>query len=139
MEPDLKYPVFVFQKYNDMIYVFFNERDLKSTNTEIFKSFNYKNVVHVDSLGNEYQIYKAFKVKYLGLCGFNPLLKGRQILIDFEYSGDVKSLDLSDFKENIIVRVEKTKRIWQTGWDINELKEKIANSSSFMEIATLLK
>lgn len=139
MEPDLKYPVFVFQKYNDMIYVFFNERDLKSTNTEIFKSFNYKNVVHVDSLGNEYKIYKAFKVKYLGLCGFNPLLKGRQILIDFEYSGDVKSLDLSDFKENIIVRVEKTKRIWQTGWDINELKEKIANSSSFMEIATLLK
>ena len=122
-----------------MIYVFFNERELKSTSTEIFKTFNYKNMVHIDSLGNEYKIFKVFKVKYLGLWGFNPLLKGRQILIDFEYFSEVKALKLSDFKKNIIGRVEKTKSIWQSGWDVNELKEIIASSSSFIEIANLLK
>ncbi len=139
MRIDLKYPVFVFWKNDNMVYVFFNERDLKSTNTQIFNTFNYKNVVHIDSLGNEYKIEKTLKVKYLGLWGFNPILKGRQILIDFEYSPEIKTIQLSDFKNEVIHRIDKTKKIWQSGWDINELKELIKSSSSFQEIANLLK
>jgi hypothetical protein len=139
MQISLEYPVFLFQKNDDMIYVFFNDIELKSTNTQIFKVFNYKNVIHIDSLGNRYKIKKAFKVKYLGLLGFNPLLKGRQILIDFEYELEVEQIQLLDFKKDLIQRVDKKKQIWQSGWDINELKEAITNSSSFKEIAYLLK
>lgn len=134
----LKYPIFVLQKGDDMIYVFSNEKDLKSTNTEIFENLDYKNSVHIDSLGNIHKIDKAFKVKNLGLFGFNPLLKGKQILIDFEYTSEVEKIALDDFKKDILARVDKTKKIWQSAWDIEELKNAIANSKSFEEIAVLL-
>lgn len=135
----VEYPIFVFQKGDSMIYVFSNEKDLKSTNTEIFEKLNYKDTVHIDSLGNKYKIDKAFKVKNLGLFGFNPLLKGKQILIDFEYEPEVEKITLDDFKKDILARVDKTKRIWQSAWDIEELKNAIANSKSFEEIAGFLK
>lgn len=135
----IKYPIFVLQKSDDMIYVFSNEKDLKSTNTEIFEKLNYKDTVHIDSLGNKYKIDKAFKVKNLGLFGFNPLLKGKQILIDFEYKPEVEKITLDDFKKDILVRIDKTKKIWQSAWDIEELKNTIENSLSFEDIAKLLK
>ena len=135
----LQYPVFAFQKNDNMIYVFFNEKDLKSTNTEIFEKLNYKDTVHIDSLGNKYKIDKAFKVKNLGLFGFNPLLKGKQILIDFEYNPEIEHINLNDFKKDILVRIDKTKKIWQSAWDIEELKNTIENSLSFEDIAKLLK
>lgn len=122
-----------------MIYVFFKEVDLKSTSTQIFKTFNYQNVIHIDSLGNKYKIKKAFKVKYLGLWGFNPLLKGRQILVDFEYESEVEQITLDDFKRDILFRIDKTKRIWQSAWDIEELKTTVENSKTFKGIAQLLK
>lgn len=139
MQVELKFPVFAFRKNDNMAYVFFKERDLKSTSAQIFKTFDYENVTHIDSLGSKYRIKRAFKVKYLGLWGFNPLLKGRQILVDFDYAPEVEKVLLNDFKKEIIHRIDKTKRIWQSGWDISELKEAIANSSSFEKIAFLLK
>lgn len=139
MQLNLKYPVFVFQKNDDMVYVFFNERDLKSTNTLIFKDFDYKNVIHIDSFGSRYKIKNVFKVKYLGLWGFHPFLKGKQILVDFEYELEAEKVLLTDFKKEIIQRIERSKRIWQSGWDIDLLKKAVAESISFEEIANFLK
>ncbi|WP_207534481.1 hypothetical protein [Desertivirga arenae] len=93
----------------------------------------------VDRLGHKYKINKAFKVKYLGLWGLNPLLKGRQILIDFEYDPEIQSVSLDDFKEEIIKRLEKKKRFWETSWNVEELKQKVFNSPTFSGIAELLK
>ncbi len=135
----LQYPVFAFQKGDDMIYVFFNDKDLKSTNTEIFEKLNYTDTVHIDSLGNKYKVDKAFKVKNLGLFGFNLLLKGKQILIDFEYEPEIRQITLNNFKKDILIRIDKTKKIWQSAWDIEELKNAIENSLSFKDIAELLK
>ncbi|MBD3906404.1 hypothetical protein NAL32_20980 [Chryseobacterium sp. Ch-15] len=135
----IQYPIFVLQKGDDIIYVFSNEKYLKSTNTEIFEKLDYKDTVHIDSLGNKYKIDKAFKVKNIGLFGFNPLLKGKQILIDFEYESEVEKITLDDFKKDILARVDKTKKIWKSAWDIEELKNAISNSQSFEEIAVLLK
>ena len=89
---ELNYPVFAFLKGDNMIYVFFDELSLKSTNTQILKTLKYEDICHVDSLGNKYKIDSAFKVKYLGLWGFNLLLKGRQILIDFDYKPSIDSI-----------------------------------------------
>ncbi|MEG1239246.1 hypothetical protein [Chryseobacterium sp.] len=55
----IQYPIFVLQKGDDIIYVFSNEKYLKSTNTEIFEKLDYKDTVHIDSLGNKYKIDKA--------------------------------------------------------------------------------
>lgn len=139
MKSPIEYPIFVFQKNDNMVYVFSSEKDLKSTNTELFEKLNYKDMVHIDSAGNQYKVAKAVKVKNLGFFGFNPLLKGKQILIDFQYDSEIEPLSLDSFKRDIIARVGKTKNVWQSGWDVEELKKAVANSQSFEEIADLLK
>lgn len=138
MQTKLNYPVFVFKKEDNMIYVFFKERELKSTNDYFLSKDGFIGNAIIDSTGNKYKINKVVKVKYLGLWGFNPLLKGRQILVDFEYIPEVKKVSLSDFKMDVIHRIDKTKRIWQSGWEIDELKEAVMNSLSFKEVASLL-
>ncbi|GGH25180.1 hypothetical protein FAZ19_15845 [Sphingobacterium alkalisoli] len=139
MQVELSYPVFVLPRKSNMVYVYFKEKDLKSTSEELLQKLDYTNLDLIDVSGYMYKIKKVFKVKYLGLWGFNPLLKGRQILVDFEYAPEVEKVLLSDFKKDIIHRIDKTKQIWQPGWDMGELKEAVTNSSSFEEIADLLK
>lgn len=139
MQAELKYPVIVLPRKDNMVYVYFTEKDLKSTSEEILRKLDYTSLDLIDAAGCKHIIKKAFKVKYLGLWGFNPFLKGRQILIDFEYEPEIKQVLLSDFKKDIINRVNKTKQIWQSGWDLNKLREAVIKSSSFKEIANLLK
>jgi hypothetical protein len=139
MKVKLNYPVIVLPKKDNMVYVYFNDKDLKSTSEDLLKKIDYINLEVIDSLGYKYKINRAFKVKYLGLWGFNPLLKGRQILIDFEYDSEVQRILLEGFKEEIIKRLEKKKKFWETGWDIQELKKKVYYSPTFSTIAELLK
>jgi|LSQX01.3.fsa_nt_gb hypothetical protein len=139
MNTKLQFPVFAFQKNDNMIYTFFKERELKSTSTIILKTFDYKNVTLIDSNGNIYKIKQAYKLKYLGLFGFSLIKKGRQILVDYEFDSDIKTTTLSEFKDEIITRIEKKKSFWQSAWDIDELKLKILHCNSFEEIANLIK
>lgn len=139
MKIELKFPVFAFQKNDNMIYTFFKERELKSTNTRIIQTFDYKNITIVDSDGNMFKINKAYKLKYIGLFGFSLIKKGRQILVDYEFDSDVRIIELSDFKADIIKRIEKKKSFWQSAWDIDELKSKIMNCNSFVDVAYLIK
>jgi len=139
MEVELNYPIIVLSKKDNMVYAYFNDKELKSTSEELLKKLDYTNLELIDRFGCKYKINKAFKIKYLGLWGFNPLLKGRQILIDFEYDPEVQSVSLDNFKEEIIISVEKKKRFWETSWDIDELKQKVNQSSTFNEMAELLK
>jgi hypothetical protein len=140
MNIGLKFPVFAFQKNNNMIYVFYEERNLKSTSTRFLNRNGFVGDTLIDSTGSIYKIKRAYQVKYLGLFGFSLLKKGgRQILVDFEFDSDVKTITLSEFKDEIITRIEKKKSFWQSAWNIDELKEKIMNSNSFEEIANLVK
>jgi hypothetical protein len=43
-------------------------------------------------------------------------------LIDFEYNSDIEPITLDDFKREILARVDRTKKVWQSGWDVEELK-----------------
>ncbi|MBC7401107.1 MAG: hypothetical protein H7289_14300 [Mucilaginibacter sp.] len=133
------YPVIVFSNNDNMIYVYFNERKLKSTSEALLKKIDYKKLELFDASGHQYKITEAFKVKFLGLWGFNPILKGRQILIDFKYDPVIEDISFEDFKRNIVIRLENNKRFWESGWDIEELKQKIYETTTFIEIAELLK
>lgn len=140
MNRELKFPVFAFQKNDNMVYVFFKDRDLKSTSTRFLRRNGFLGDTLIDSTGSIYKIKNAFQVKYLGLFGFSLLKKGgRQILVDFEFDPDIKTITLSEFKDEVITRIEKKKSFWQSAWDIDELKGKIMNSNSFREIANLVK
>lgn len=122
-----------------MVYVFFNERTLKSTNTEILDKIGYKGITLIDSQGNVFKIKKAYKVKYIGLFGFSLLKKGRQILVDFEFENDKSTFELPEFKQFITQKVENNKKYWNSSWDIDELKSKIMNCNSFVDVAYLIK
>jgi len=139
MKVELNYPIIALPKKDSMVYVYFNDKDLKSTSEDLLSKIDYTNLEIIDSLGHKYKINKAYKIKYLGLWGFNPLLKGRQILIDFEYDSEVQRVLLEDFKEEIIKRLDKKKKFWETSWDIQELKHKVSICPTFSAIAELLK
>lgn len=66
----LKYPIFTFKKNDKMIYVFYREKDSKTTNTEIFKKSGYPGSTIIDSSGMKYVIKKAYKTKWRGIGGF---------------------------------------------------------------------
>ncbi len=139
MIQELKFPVFAFQKNDKMIYVFLNNRDLKTTNTSILKEKGYNDITLIDSRSNVFKIKKAFKVKYTGLLGFSLLKKGRQILVDFEFDSEIKTISLLEFKKDIIDRIKQKKSYWEASWDIEDLIDYINNSTSFESIAQYLK
>jgi len=140
MRTHLSYPIFATKAKDNMVYVFFKEKDLKATSTSLLSKNVFKNVTLIDSQGNVFKIERAYKVKYLGLFGFSLLKKGgRQILVDFEFDSDVKTIELSEFKKEIINRIEIMKYFWQSAWDIDELKSKIMNCNTFVDIAYLIK
>ena len=139
MNKQLIFPVFAFQKNDNMIYVFFNEKNLKSTSTRFLKKNGFINDVIIDSQGYIYIIKKAFMIKYRGLLGYSLLLKGRQILVDFEFDKEVSSISLEEFKFDLINRINKTKHIWQSSYEIKELILKVNESNSFEDLAYLLK
>jgi len=133
------YPVFAFQRDDNMIYVFSEDRSLKSTSVDFLKNNGYEDSTIIDSSGTLYRIRSAYKVKYRGLWGFNPLLKGRQILVEFDYEPETGTISLEEFKKDVIRRIHKTKHIWQSAWDISELIDEVKESDSFEAIAMLLK
>ncbi|SEJ29583.1 hypothetical protein SAMN04488018_12244 [Myroides marinus] len=139
MELRLNYPVLLLSKSNNRIYVFTKEKDLKSTNEELFGKINYSNYYVVDELGLMYTINNAFKVKKCGLFGVNPFLKGKQILIDFEFSSQIDKLLLDTIKQELVQRIEQDKDYWKLNWNIQELEAKIISSKTFKEIYLLLK
>lgn len=69
MSKELRYPVIAVPRNDNMVYVYFKEKDLKSTSEELMKKLDYGNLELIDSSGYKYKIQKAFKVKYLGLWG----------------------------------------------------------------------
>lgn len=136
---NLSYPIFATKAKENMVYVFFKEKDLKATNTNLLSKNVFKNVTLIDSQGNVFKIKRAYKVKYIGLFGFSLLKKGRQILVDFEFENEKATFELSEFKQFIIQKIENNKSYWNVSWDIDELKSKIMNCNSFVDVAYLIK
>lgn len=139
MEVKLCYPVILISKEDEMIYVFCKDKDLKSSSVELLKEIDFSKDDLIDSTGCIYKIKRAYKVKYLGFLGFNPLLKGRQIQIEFEYDKEVRKVNLDEFKQEIIRRIDETKWIWKSAWSIKELKQRIMECDNISEIVMLLK
>lgn len=135
----MKYPVFALKEKDNLIYVFFKEKDLKITNTDLLRKNIFKKVTLIDASGEVYKIKYAFKIKDAGFFGFSLLKKGKQVLIDFEFEGESTNISISQFKQDIKDKIDRNKNFWQSAWNISELKEKINKSTSFREIADLIK
>ena len=67
MNTELRFPIFAFQKNDDMVYVFFNEHTLKSTNTEILDKIGYAGITLIESTGSRGKASVLISVATLGL------------------------------------------------------------------------
>lgn len=139
MKTTLKFPVFVFQEKNEMIYVFFNEQIFKSTSTRFLNQGGFVGDTIIDSNGVVYKIKRAFQIKYLGFFGFSLIKKGRQILVDFEFEDNTTSVNIQEFKQFIISKIKKERNYWKSSYNITNLVSIINSCTDFKEIATVLK
>ncbi len=62
----MKYPVFALKEKDNMIYVFFNEKDLKNTSTDLLKKNIFKDVNLKDASGEVFKIKNTIKIKDVG-------------------------------------------------------------------------
>jgi hypothetical protein len=138
MSSKLEFPVFCFEKKNNMIYVFFKEKELKSTNTEILKTFDKRGIKIIDSNGDIFILKRAFFVRYIGFFGFSLLKKGRQVLMDFEIE-NISKTSLDEFKKLVIDKINMNKKYWSSNLNITELETEIVKCNSFPEVANILK
>ena len=138
MDVKLKYPVFVFRKKDKMVYVYHNDKHMKTTNTEIFRSTNFKGRIIIDSLGDKYITKKAYHTGYLGLWGFSLRMSGKVISFDYDYENEITKISLGELKEMIFNRYPKS-RYFHSAWsDINEFEEEMNKCSTFEELARLI-
>jgi len=138
MKIEVQYPVLVFPSYEKMVYVFRKESGLTHTTVTLLKTIKYDGMEIVTSSGMKHTIKDAYKIKYLGFWGFNPMLKGRQILIDFNFYENPSRVDLPELKKRVMECVRANKDFWESAWDIKELVSEIESADSFEMVAELV-
>jgi hypothetical protein len=132
----LKYPIICLSKKNHMIYLYSNYSDMRKTSEDLLGIWS--DVKIIDSQGLEFKINEVKKTGLRGIFGWNPLLKGKSIYVDFVFS-DGKNVDFVTLKNEIINRVEKTKQFWKEAWSIKELKNAINEAKTFEELISLFR
>lgn len=138
MEAKLKFPVFTFLKKDNMVYVDYSEKRMKMTNTEIFKSTNFKGDIIIDSSGIKYITRKAYQTGYLGIKGFSLFMVGKAISFEYEYEDEIQHISLDELKEMILNRYPKS-RWFHSAWvDVEEFKEEMDKCTTFEELARVV-
>lgn len=138
MEAKLKYPVFVFLKKDNMVYVDYRDKDMKATNTEIFNTTNFKGRIIIDSSGTKYVTRKAYQTGYLGIKGFSLFMVGKAISFEYDYENEVVKISLEELKEMIINRYPKSRWFYSAWVDVEEFKEEMDKCTTFEELARVV-
>lgn len=134
----MNFPILCLKEKDNMVYYFESVKSLEYTSDELFKAGVFKGVKYIDAIGMKYHILETQKIGYVGLWGWNPLLKGRQIKVRHKFSESEK-VNIDNLKDELITKVKKHRQYWSESWDINELVMKIYEANSFIEVIKLFK
>jgi hypothetical protein len=134
----LKYPVFEFAPKDDMVYVFYGEKDHKTTNNKLFQVVKYSGDVIIDSSGMKYIIKKAYKVKMGGLWTYFTG-QGRALFIEYEYKDAGNPITLDELKKMIMIRFPKSRWFKSTWVDVQEFEEEMDKCNTFEQLALLFR
>lgn len=126
----MKFPITIFDEKDPMVYSFPDEKSLKKSSEELFAKNVWKSYRFIDSDGYEYSVLDVRRAGTRGFMGWNPLLKGKQIWVEFDLS-ERKSIDVDVFKSILLNRVSLSESFWEESYDIDELKEEIRQSHDF--------
>jgi len=99
MANNLKYPVFVFRKKDNMVYVFYDDKQMKTTNIEIFKKTHFEGRTIVDSPGMKYTVISSHITRYWGFWE-GLFQKGRTVSFEYDYKDAGIPVTLNELKGN---------------------------------------
>jgi hypothetical protein len=137
MKIEPKFPIIQIIEGDSVIYGCTNTNDYYKCDINYIPK--YKNSTVVDSNGTMFKITSAKKSKWGTLLwGYHPWLKGRVVVVDFEYELPQK-LDWAEFKHILIERLsKKVNPIWYPN-SIKKIEQRLesSNSESFQEIIEL--
>jgi hypothetical protein len=134
---DLDFPVASFAKDNITFYAR-DINELTTCSSVGFKNGFYNNLIIVDSRGTKCKVIRAVKAGTVGpFWGFS-LLHGRWLRVNLELAKMEEELSLNDFKDKILTVFKKDEFFWDSGGELNELKQFVINANSFKEIISQL-
>jgi hypothetical protein len=137
MNIKLQYPVFVFKKKDNMIYVYYDDYQMKATNTEIFQKTNFGGRIIIDSSGAKYITKSAYITRYWGFLESFFRMKGKVVSFEYEYEDAGSPITLDELKEMIMNRFPKSRWFHSTWSDIREFKEEMDKCSTFEQVARI--
>lgn len=137
MKIEPKFPIIQLIEGDKVVYGCTNASDYYQCDINYIPK--YENSIVIDSEGTLLKIISAKKTKWgTWLWGYNPLLKGRVAIVDFDYEQPQK-LDWKEFKIILTERLsKKVNPIWYPN-SIKKIKQRLESSEtgSFREIIEL--
>lgn len=131
----LQYPVFVFRKKDNMIYVHYDDYQMKATNTEIFREADFSGRIIIDSSGTKYITQSAHITRYWGFLEGFFWMKGKVVSFEYEYQDAGSPITLDELKEMIMSRFPKSGWFHSVWSDVQELKEEMNKCATFEQLA----
>lgn len=138
-------PGIAFKAGDDMIYAYADGTALKKAHMSALKHEYYNKYTLIDAKGNVFRIKRAFRVKYRGFFGYDPLVninpfhKGsRAIWVDFEFEPEVTHISIAEIKNELIRRVRRKQRFWKESYgEPEELCRLIDRATDYKELFML--
>jgi Neuraminidase (sialidase) len=120
-----------------MVYVYYNDRQMKATNTEIFETTSFGNIILIDSSGMKYVTKGAFITRYWGFLEGLFRMKGKVVSFEFEYKDAGTPITLDELKAMIMERYPKS-RWFRSAWsNVAEFQEEMDKCDTFKQVALL--
>jgi hypothetical protein len=136
MKFDLKYPIFEFFPNDNMVYVYYNDNEFKTTSTEVLKKLKFRNTLIVDSSGMKYTIQNTYITRYWGFWE-GLFMKGKIVSIENEFN-ERTLISLEELK--LLILDSYPKSIWfHSAWsDVKKLKDEMNKCITFEQLARII-
>ena len=112
MKAKLKYPIFWSSPNDNRIYVFWKEKENKTTKLDMLKEANgWKGDMIIDATETKYIVKCSYMTKWKGIHGFTGMIYYEQ-----EYEDNPESFSLQQLQDRIAERYPKTRWFREEGW-----------------------
>lgn len=135
---EIIFPIMYFSESDPMLYVRESKKGFGYTSQDLLEEGIFNNLEFVDASGQVYKTIKAEKIRYRGLWGFNPLLKGRQIEVKL-YIEKTYDLTFEQIKQLIQAKLKIRNTPIALGRSRQELLTMLNDAKTIRELFCIIK
>lgn len=136
MKVQLKYPIFIFSKEDNMVYVFWKE--VKITSRKYAQENRSTKDICIDSTGMKYIGKELHITGWAGICGFTGG-HFNVVKIDQEYEDNPEQISLRELQDMINDRYPHSRWFNSQGYTKAEFEQAILQCTTFEQVAELLR